>query len=165
MVDQDGAVWEKIGGAWSLYKPAQSVPVEVFDSHCNYASFAGRVCNKCGRIHDGGKSVAVVGEPDCYDAGLLGDFGGGNVEWWQDYIRAELARAHDFYAAVLSRDGEEADKFGKAASDAVKAHAAVAELIEAADELKDVCNRPSAARTRAESWRRLDRALARVRSS
>ena len=44
-------------------------------------------------------------------------------------------------------------------------HAAVAELIEAADELKDVCNRPSAARTRAESWRRLDRALARVRSS
>jgi len=31
--------------------------VEVFDSHCNYASFAGRVCNKCGRIHDGGKSV------------------------------------------------------------------------------------------------------------
>ena len=63
MIDQDGAVWEKIGGAWSLYKPAQSVPVEVFDSHCNYASFAGRVCNKCGRIHDGGKSVAVVGEP------------------------------------------------------------------------------------------------------
>lgn len=46
-----------------------------------------------------------------------------------------------------------------------EAHAAVAELIEAADELKDVCNRPSAARTRAESWRRLDRALARVRSS
>ena len=45
------------------------------------------------------------------------------------------------------------------------AHAAVAELIEAASELKEVCNRPSAARTRAESWRRLDRALARVRSS
>ena len=52
MIDQDGAVWEKIGGAWSLYKPEQSVPVEVFDSRCNYASFAGRVCNKCGRIHD-----------------------------------------------------------------------------------------------------------------
>ena len=27
MIDQDGAVWEKIGGAWSLYKPAHSVPV------------------------------------------------------------------------------------------------------------------------------------------
>ena len=51
------------------------------------------------RIEQEEQSVAVVGEPDCYDAGLLGDFGGGNVEWWQDYIRAELARAHDFYAS------------------------------------------------------------------
>jgi predicted enzyme related to lactoylglutathione lyase len=34
-----------------------------------------------------------------YDAGLLSDFGGGNVYWWQNYIRAELGRAHDFYAA------------------------------------------------------------------
>lgn len=36
---------------------------------------------------------------DAYDAGLLNDFGGGDVEWWQDYIRAELGRAHDFYAS------------------------------------------------------------------
>jgi hypothetical protein len=77
-----------------------------------------------------------------------------------DFLADEAA-----YAAVLSRGGEETDKFGKAASDAVKAHSAVAELVEAASELKEVCNRPSAARTRAESWRRLDRALARVRSS
>lgn len=34
-----------------------------------------------------------------YDAGLLSDFGGGNVEWWQDYIRAELDRAHDYYTS------------------------------------------------------------------
>lgn len=33
-----------------------------------------------------------------YDAGVLADYGSGNVEWWQDYIRAELARAHNFYA-------------------------------------------------------------------
>lgn len=32
---------------------------------------------------------------ETYDAGILNDFGGGNVDWWQDYIRAELARAHD----------------------------------------------------------------------
>lgn len=32
-----------------------------------------------------------------YDAGLLNDFGGGNVDWWWDYLRAELDRAHDFY--------------------------------------------------------------------
>lgn len=34
---------------------------------------------------------------DRYDTGLLGDGGGGDVEWWQDYIRAELERAHEFY--------------------------------------------------------------------
>lgn len=32
-----------------------------------------------------------------YDAGLLSDYGGGNVEWWQDYLRSELATAHEFY--------------------------------------------------------------------
>lgn len=35
---------------------------------------------------------------DAYDAGLLGDGGGGDVDWWQDYIRAELQRAHEFYS-------------------------------------------------------------------
>lgn len=33
-------------------------------------------------------------------------------------------------------------------------------LVLACRELKDVCNRPSAARTRAQAWRMLDRALA-----
>jgi hypothetical protein len=42
-----------------------------------------------------------------YDAGLLNDFGGGNVGWWQDYIRAELERAHDHYQEQLAaRDPE-----------------------------------------------------------
>jgi hypothetical protein len=34
---------------------------------------------------------------DRYDAGLLGDGGGGDVGWWQDYIRTKLDRAHEFY--------------------------------------------------------------------
>jgi len=34
---------------------------------------------------------------DRYDAGLLNDFGGGDVAWWHEYLRAELERAHDFY--------------------------------------------------------------------
>lgn len=34
---------------------------------------------------------------DAYNAGLLNDFGGGDVQWWHTYIRTELARAHDFY--------------------------------------------------------------------
>ena len=34
---------------------------------------------------------------DRYDAGILNDFGGGNVGWWQDYMRHELNRAEEFY--------------------------------------------------------------------
>jgi hypothetical protein len=37
-----------------------------------------------------------------YDAGLLNDFGGGNVGWWHDYLRAELNRAHEHYDAELA---------------------------------------------------------------
>lgn len=33
-----------------------------------------------------------------YDAGYLNDYGGGNVSWWQDYIRYELGEAHEHYA-------------------------------------------------------------------
>ena len=44
----------------------------------------------------------ATGELEPYDAGLLNDFGGGNVEWWQDYIRAELGRAHDFYQSQIA---------------------------------------------------------------
>ncbi|RAK51617.1 hypothetical protein [Phenylobacterium soli] len=35
---------------------------------------------------------------DAFDAGLLNDFGGGDVGWWQDYIRSLLGQAHDHYA-------------------------------------------------------------------
>lgn len=45
---------------------------------------------------------------DAYDAGLLNDYGGGNVEWWQDYIRAELGRAHDFYQSQVGAATPEA---------------------------------------------------------
>ena len=41
-------------------------------------------------------------ELDQYDAGYLSDFGGGNVAWWQDYIRAELERAYDFYQSQVN---------------------------------------------------------------
>jgi len=34
-----------------------------------------------------------------YDAGLLNDYGGGNVDWWWDYIRSELERAHEHYVS------------------------------------------------------------------
>jgi hypothetical protein len=40
--------------------------------------------------------------------------------------------------------------------------AAAPDLLEAAVALKDACNRPSAARTRAEAWRALDKAIAKA---
>lgn len=48
--------------------------------------------------------MATVLQPinlDAYDAGLLSDFGGGDVSWWQDYLRSELDRAHDHYQAQI----------------------------------------------------------------
>ena len=38
-----------------------------------------------------------------YDAGLLGDGGGGDVQQWHDYLRCELDRAHEFYTAEIER--------------------------------------------------------------
>lgn len=32
-----------------------------------------------------------------YDAGLLNDYGGGNVDWWWDYLRAEIGRANEHW--------------------------------------------------------------------
>lgn len=44
---------------------------------------------------------------DAYDAGHLNDFGGGNVGWWQDYIRSELAAACDFYQSQIDQYAEQ----------------------------------------------------------
>ena len=40
---------------------------------------------------------------DEYDAGFLNDFGGGNVGWWQDYMRSELGRAYDYYQVQIQQ--------------------------------------------------------------
>lgn len=36
-----------------------------------------------------------------YDPGLLNDYGGGNVEWWHDYIRAEIDRCNEYWRHQL----------------------------------------------------------------
>jgi hypothetical protein len=46
--------------------------------------------------------AAPVQELDEYDAGLLNDYGGGNVEWWQDYIHYELGCAYEHYKEQLT---------------------------------------------------------------
>ena len=76
-----------------------------------------------------------------YDAGLLSDYGGGNVEWWQDYLRAEIERCNDHweadYAALeAERDRLAADKesFFRAAEEARKERK---EALDEADRLKE----------------------------
>jgi hypothetical protein len=46
--------------------------------------------------------AAPVQELTEYDAGLMNDYGGGNVEWWQDYIRYELGCAYEHYKEQLT---------------------------------------------------------------
>lgn len=66
------------------------------------------------KLQDGDKLFAAAPQPlpvqqfelSEYDAGLLNDFGGGNVEWWQDYIRAELGRAYEHYHSQIPAQGE-----------------------------------------------------------
>ena len=38
--------------------------------------------------------------PSDYDAGLLNDFGGGDIGWWQDYLRAEVGRANEYWREI-----------------------------------------------------------------
>ena len=42
-----------------------------------------------------------------YDAGILNDFGGGNVGWWHDYIRSLLNLAHEHYQDEIDREENE----------------------------------------------------------
>lgn len=41
---------------------------------------------------------------DVYDAGLLNDFGGGNIGWWLDSIRQHLNSAHEFYQEQVNNN-------------------------------------------------------------
>lgn len=43
----------------------------------------------------------MTDHPD-YDSGLLSGYGGGDVAWWQDYIRAEIGRANDHWQAYVA---------------------------------------------------------------
>jgi len=38
-----------------------------------------------------------VEDVDDYDSGLINGHGGGNVQWWQDYIRSEVNRCNQHW--------------------------------------------------------------------
>jgi len=66
----------------------------------------GYICVKCGALFSAADHAQPKAEPaplEEYDAGLLNDFGGGKVDWWQDYIRAELGRAFDHYQSQVAQ--------------------------------------------------------------
>lgn len=42
--------------------------------------------------------------PSDYDIGLISDYGGGNVEWWQDYLREEVARCNNYWVSQLQNE-------------------------------------------------------------
>ena len=56
------------------------------------------------------ENVPTDKEYDGYDSGLLNDYGRGNVQWWQDYIRAEVARCNDHWRMILETTEEDINK-------------------------------------------------------
>jgi len=49
--------------------------------------------------------ISLLAEFD-YDSGLLNDWGGGNVQWWQDYIRAEVGRCNDYWRSRIEESAD-----------------------------------------------------------
>ncbi len=50
----------------------------------------------------------LLKEPD-YDCGLLNDYGGGNIEWWQCYIRAEVGRCNGYWRSIIESHAYQQD--------------------------------------------------------
>ena len=75
---------------------AERAAREKAEAERDEAQLAAECANEA--VADLAKRVeALAEETTDYDAGLLSDFGGGNVEWWQDYLRAELERANSHW--------------------------------------------------------------------
>jgi len=48
----------------------------------------------------------VLEERD-YDPGLLNNHGGGNVEWWMDYIRSEINSCNAYWRELIESHQED----------------------------------------------------------
>lgn len=49
-----------------------------------------------------GENIRPSAEIADYDCGMLNDYGGGNVDWWWDYIRAETNRCNEYWRSATS---------------------------------------------------------------
>ena len=93
---------QSVPAGWML------VPIEPSEAMTD-ATYAGQHCSDIWRdMIAAAPQLEPVQQFELteYDAGLLNDFGGGNVEWWQDYIRAELGRAYEHYQSQIPAQGE-----------------------------------------------------------
>lgn len=109
MAAAKGGMWVSLSD-YNALRAAQ--PAQEYET-CLWCAGTGLVLNslgdpdECSKCH--GNTVAyVAAQADeqpllDYDAGMLNDFGGGNVEWWQDYLRAEIGRANDYWRSALAR--------------------------------------------------------------
>ncbi len=56
-------------------------------------------------------------QPVAYDPGMLNEYGGGDVNWWFEYIRLVLTSAHTYYVenteAIADAAAEKAYRQGK----------------------------------------------------
>lgn len=52
------------------------------------------------KLNKRGDVEKLLEEKD-YNAGLLNDYGGGNVLWWQGYIRAEIDRCNEYWRSNI----------------------------------------------------------------
>lgn len=48
---------------------------------------------------------AILEELD-YDPGLLNNYGGGDVDWWMDYIRSEINACNAYWRSLLEAHTE-----------------------------------------------------------
>lgn len=92
------------------------------------------------------RSGAVLGEASFsdYDAGLLNDWGGGNVDWWQDYLRAEIGRANDFWRSQVASPDHTPDLVALIEGRA-QSHCCVEDASEPCGPFSEVCKERDAA--------------------
>jgi len=50
--------------------------------------------------------MPLIDEQD-YSSGFLNDYGGGNIDWWQDYIRCEVGRCNAYWQGIISQHNEQ----------------------------------------------------------
>jgi hypothetical protein len=74
-----------------------SPPAEAFEIARLESALAAMTAER-----DAARAALKLAESD-YDSGLLNDWGGGDVYWWQNYIRSEVARCNDHWRRIVDQ--------------------------------------------------------------